>query len=210
VYASSYVGDAEAVVRRGFSLARAAAPCVLFFDEIDAIVGTNDGHSPGGGLQRGPSTDARVLSTFLNEMDGVDGSGGDGVLVLGATNRPQTLDSALLRPGRFDKVIYVPPPDFEGRRSILEMYCRHWPKAAPFDFAFLASDEVSGGMTGAEIVGACCETAMRALVGSIQRGCGDQPLVAQHSLERALREVQPLLSDEKAMQTYLAFEQSHS
>ena len=61
-------------------------------------------------MGRGTSAEARVLSTFLNEMDGVDGSVADGVLVLGATNRPSVLDAALLRPGRFDKVIYAPPP----------------------------------------------------------------------------------------------------
>ncbi|GAX20211.1 hypothetical protein FisN_12Hh056 [Fistulifera solaris] len=108
VYASSYVGDAEAIVRRSFDLARSAAPCVLFFDEIDAILGvmSDDGNVSAGGLARGHSAEARVLSTFLNEMDGVDGSWQDGVLVLGATNRPWTLDAALMRPGRFDKIIY--------------------------------------------------------------------------------------------------------
>jgi SpoVK/Ycf46/Vps4 family AAA+-type ATPase len=173
VYASSYVGQAEAVVRRAFSLARSAAPCVLFFDEMDAIVG-NDG-AGGAGMSRGSSAEARVLSTFLNEMDGVDGgSWKDGVLVLGATNRPWTLDAALLRPGRFDKVIYVPPPDWEGRRSILELQCRHWMTTAtvdddvdavvakePLDLDLLASDPITGHMTGAEIVGACREAAMR-------------------------------------------------
>jgi SpoVK/Ycf46/Vps4 family AAA+-type ATPase len=173
VYASSYVGQAEAVVRRAFSLARSAAPCVLFFDEIDAIVG-NDG-AGGAGMSRGSSAEARVLSTFLNEMDGVDGgSWKDGVLVLGATNRPWTLDAALLRPGRFDKVIYVPPPDWEGRRSILELQCRHWMPTTtvdddvdavvakePLDLDLLASEAVTGHMTGAEIVGACREAAMR-------------------------------------------------
>jgi SpoVK/Ycf46/Vps4 family AAA+-type ATPase len=173
VYASSYVGQAEAVVRRAFSLARSAAPCVLFFDEMDAIVG-NDG-AGGAGMSRGSSAEARVLSTFLNEMDGVDGgSWKDGVLVLGATNRPWTLDAALLRPGRFDKVIYVPPPDWEGRRSILELQCRHWMTTTTvdddvnavvakysLDLDLLASDAITGHMTGAEIVGACREAAMR-------------------------------------------------
>jgi SpoVK/Ycf46/Vps4 family AAA+-type ATPase len=136
----------------------------LFFDEMDAIVG-NDG-AGGAGMSRGSSAEARVLSTFLNEMDGVDGgSWKDGVLVLGATNRPWTLDAALLRPGRFDKVIYVPPPDLEGRRSILEMQCLHWTMTTtttePLDLDLLASDAVTGHMTGAEIVGACREAAMR-------------------------------------------------
>jgi len=106
VYASSYVGEAEAVVRRAFTLARSASPCILFFDEIDAIIGAEtggpfDNGRGGSGMNRGHSAEARVLSTFLNEMDGIDGSTKDGVLVLGATNRPWTLDAALLRPGKF-------------------------------------------------------------------------------------------------------------
>ena len=101
VYASSYVGEAERIVRQAFNLARSTSPCILFFDEIDSIFG-GGGDSGGGvgGNGRGNSSEARVLSTFLNEMDGVDiaGAGKDGVLVLGATNRPWTLDAALMRP----------------------------------------------------------------------------------------------------------------
>jgi transitional endoplasmic reticulum ATPase len=206
VYASSYVGDAEAVIRRGFSLARAAAPCIIFFDEIDSIVGTNaSSDSLGGVNSRGQSTEARVLSTFLNEMDGVDGSGDDGVLVLGATNQPWTLDSALLRPGRFDKVIFVPPPDEVGRRSLLEMQCRNWQASTPFDFAHLASEEVSGGLTGAEIVGACRKTAMLALAGGTN-GSERHPSFKEDDLELALRQVQPLLADAGLVKEFRAFE----
>ena len=80
----------------------------------------------GGAINRrsGTSAEGRVLSTFLNEMDGVDARATDGVLVLGATNRPSQLDAALLRPGRFDNIIYVPPPDKEGRRAIIDMFCQ--------------------------------------------------------------------------------------
>jgi SpoVK/Ycf46/Vps4 family AAA+-type ATPase len=101
VYASSYVGEAERIVRQAFILARSTSPCILFFDEIDSIFGGGGGSGGGGGGNgRGNSSEARVLSTFLNEMDGVDiaGAGKDGVLVLGATNRPWTLDAALMRP----------------------------------------------------------------------------------------------------------------
>ena len=214
VYASSYVGEAEAVVRRAFTLARSAAPCVLFFDEIDAIIGAEESGSARGvahGMQRNNnSAEARVLSTFLNEMDGVDGSWEDGVLVLGATNRPWTLDAAVLRPGRFDKVIYVPPPDFCGRRSILEMQYRKWQSASLirddefFDLGFLASDSVSGRMTGAEIVGACRETAMHAIRRALAGG-DDLPMVTYQCLLEALQSVKPLLSDEFVMSEYQAF-----
>ena len=106
------MGDAEGIVRHAFDLARSAAPCVLFFGGIDAIIGGGDegaAGKQGHGMGRGTSAEARVLSTFLNEMDGIDGSVEDGVLVLGATNsnRPGTLDAALLRPGRFDRVIFM-------------------------------------------------------------------------------------------------------
>lgn len=81
----------------------------------------------GHGMRRSATfAEARVLSTFLNEMDGVDASTEVGVLVLGAMNRPTTLDAALLRPGLFDSIICVPPPDEEGRKSILEMLCHRW------------------------------------------------------------------------------------
>jgi SpoVK/Ycf46/Vps4 family AAA+-type ATPase len=183
VYASSYVGEAEAVVRRAFCLARSAAPCVLFFDEIDAILGCNDdatSSSSSGGMSRntGSSAEARVLSTFLNEMDGIDigsSSGLDatgGVLVLGATNRPWTLDTALLRPGRFDKKILVPPPDWQGRREILEMQtqkwtisgnCRDYDDAADRGMNLDVLADKSTGMTGAEIVGACQSASHKAL-----------------------------------------------
>lgn len=100
-------------------MARQAAPCILFFDELDAIVGTStfntkDDDGPGG---RGGGAEARVLSTFLNELDGVDAPvGGDGVLVVGATNLPDALDPALLRPGRLSHLIEVTPPRSLGER----------------------------------------------------------------------------------------------
>mmetsp|Transcript_31501 Transcript_31501/g.72466 ORF Transcript_31501/g.72466 Transcript_31501/m.72466 type:complete len:254 (+) Transcript_31501:150-911(+) len=212
VYASSYLGEAEAVVRRAFTLARSAAPCIIFFDELDSILGGENGMHRSGG---GKSAEARVLSTFLNEMDGVDVSVDDGVLVLGATNRPSTLDAALLRPGRFDKVIYVPPPDFEARKSILDIYCHNWQCASLditeeketelIDTNYLASDEISGLMTGAEIVGACREAAIQLL----REGIGKTivPAMKQGLLERSLREVKPLLSNPDILEEYIEFEQ---
>ena len=203
VYSSSYVGEAEAVVRRAFSLARSAAPCVMFFDEIDSIFGG----SPDGG--RGGSAEARVLSTFLNEMDGVDNKGGtDGVLVLGATNRPWTLDSALVRPGRLgDKVIYIPPPDRAARRALLEMQFpshRH-----TMDFDFLSSDEITGMMTGAELVGACQEAKLEILRCVIQGTSEDKSmngLRMRDHLVSILRSRKPLLSDPSAFHEYRIFE----
>lgn len=217
VYASSYVGEAEAVVRRAFTLARSAAPCILFFDEIDSILGSTEGG--GHGMRRSStSAEARVLSTFLNEMDGVDASQEDGVLVLAATNRPATLDAALLRPGRFDIIIYVPPPDEEGRKSMLEMQCHRWncrtcktTEGTPYvDVNFLASDSVTGSMTGAEIMGACREAAMRALRKSLQGESQDTPLMKHVYLEESLRNVKPLLSNKHIVEEYTRFKTQRS
>jgi SpoVK/Ycf46/Vps4 family AAA+-type ATPase len=191
-----------------------------------------------------------VLSTFLNEMDGVDGSAEDGVLVLGATNRPGSLDAALLRPGRFDRVVYVPPPDEDGRRAILSMECKKWRDALfayysrpsseggsgaaadsgeastdlggkYFDLDILASDEVSGLMTGAEIVGSCREAAvvvMRSIMME-SHSEGDEDLSSEspaerhmqslmRTLEMSLRGKTPLLSNADVFNEYTAFEKA--
>jgi SpoVK/Ycf46/Vps4 family AAA+-type ATPase len=230
VYASSYVGEAEAVVRRAFVLARSAAPCILFFDEIDSIFGGNgdngngmDGAATGGG--RGNSAEARVLSTFLNEMDGVDitGAGKDGVLVLGATNRPWTLDSALLRPGRLgDKVIFLPPPDDAARRAIIEMqFSRRYVDEDDhggineWDWDHLIP--LSDGMTGAEVLGACQDAKMRWIRETVLMqdelsmtapigGQNDNVTFPQSFLVDALSSIKPLLSDPLALQEFRLFQ----
>lgn len=221
IFSSSYVGDAEKVIRKSFELARASAPCILFFDEIDAIIGSDGGgDSHSSGMNRGTAAEARVMSTFLNEMDGISSKSLDGVLVLGATNRPKTLDPALLRPGRFDSVIYVPPPDFLARKSIFEMHISkvnlqvdEEMKEETIDIDHLASEELSGQMTGAEIVGACQEASMMAI-----REAYDQQTIKtnkdlekfvrlrNHHLETALRNVKPLLSSSRMLEEYSSFQ----
>ena len=213
VYASSYVGEAESIVRKAFTLARSASPCILFFDEVDSILGSENSEAGAPEMNRsgrGSSAEARVLSTFLNEMDGVDGTSTDGVLVLGATNRPWTLDAALLRPGRFDKVIYVPPPDYEGRLSILRMYCEKW-KANDIDVQYLASESLTGSMTGAEIVGACRVAAMDAIRDAHTRNNlskGETIEVKQEYLEVRLKTTKPLLSSPEVLDDFLRFERN--
>jgi SpoVK/Ycf46/Vps4 family AAA+-type ATPase len=216
---------------------------VLFFDEIDSIIGGEDesGGGKGHGMGRGTSAEARVLSTFLNEMDGVDGSVEDGVLVLGATNRPGTLDAALLRPGRFDRVIYVPPPDECGRRDILRMECTKWQRAILscdssrendeasdddtarqfFNIDTLASEDISGSMTGAELVGACRETAvgvMRTIMlstpadesGKLSTTTKERLMQAlKVGLISTLRNTRPLLSNANVLEEYTRFEEEH-
>lgn len=154
-----------------------------------------------------------MLSTFLNEMDGVDGSISDGVLVLGATNRPSLLDSALLRPGRFDKVIYVPNPDMDGRKTILDSQYQAWLKngAAEFiDTSQLSSDSITGMMTGAEIVGACREAAMIAIRESLDAGNQNVPKITHRHLHKAIAAVKPLLSNPQVLSEYTRFENEYS
>lgn len=205
VYSSSYVGEAEAVVRSAFSLARSASPCVLFFDEIDSIFG---GSQDGG---RGGSAEARVLSTFLNEMDGVDSNGGaDGVVVLGATNRPWTLDAALVRPGRLgDKVIYIPPPDQAARQAILGMQFSS--QKSDMNFEFLSSDEVSGSTTGAELVGACQEAKFRAMRDAINSPLSKmsmEGLRLQELLVGVLQTRTPMLASLESLREYRIFDRN--
>jgi len=228
VYASSYVGEAERVIRQAFHLARSTAPCILFFDEIDSIFGggnSNGNDSSGlGGNGRGSSAESRVLSTFLNEMDGVDiaGAGKDGVLVLGATNRPWTLDPALLRPGRLgDKIIFLPPPDNEARRSIFVKQFKANERVDPsekddemswnLDLRILV--ELSAGMTGAEIVGACQEAKihwMREIVLNTQparaHDLNKLKFQPQDCVVDALTNVKPMLSDPEALKEFRVFE----
>jgi SpoVK/Ycf46/Vps4 family AAA+-type ATPase len=218
VFASSFVGEAEAIVRRAFTLARSVAPCVLFFDEIDAIVGSSSAAVTATSMNRSShSSEARILSTFLNEMDGID-SELDGVLVLGATNRPWTLDAALVRAGRLEKLIYVPPPDLVGRRALFQQQCAHvttWNlnNSTEVDCKVvwdrLASDQVSGGMTGAEIVGACRAGFSRVLCELLDLGPDTNSsehgaslsMNLQYMME-ALEKVPKLLSDPQALRDY--------
>jgi SpoVK/Ycf46/Vps4 family AAA+-type ATPase len=176
---SPYVGEAEAAVRAAFRLARGAAPALLFFDEIDALVG--------GG--RGGGAESRVLATFLNEMDGVDigDSSRVRVTVLAATNRLAAVDVALLRPGRFDTVIFIPPPTAGEKLEILQVHTRGMPLADDVDLSILARESPEG-LTGAQVEGACREAAIAALRERMQDAwdVNASVAVAAHHLRRAL------------------------
>jgi len=148
-----YVGESERAVREVFQKAKQAAPCILFFDEIDALVPTR-----GSGAADSHVTE-RVISQFLTEVDGVEEL--NGVLILGATNRPDILDPALLRPGRFDLVLKVPPPDLAGRRKIFEIGLRGKPVTGDICIEELAA--ASDGLTGADVQAVCKRAALDAL-----------------------------------------------
>jgi transitional endoplasmic reticulum ATPase len=183
---SPFLGDAT--LRETFQKARQAVPAIVFLDEVDALVGAR---SMGSGRDHGDKVQQRVLSTLLNEMDGV--SGADGVLVIGATNRADLLDAALMRPGRFDRCLYVAPPDVAGRRAILELYARRSPLAADVDLDALAERTV--GFTGADLSSLCREAAMCAL-----RTSGALPVagaIANAHFAAAMKLVRPSLTPEQ-------------
>lgn len=151
---SMYVGDGEAELRRAFTRARLSSPSVLFIDEIDSLVG-----SRGEGNTGSVDVSTRLLTTFLTEIDGIDSS--SGVLLLGTTNRPFAIDPALLRPGRFDRHILVPPPDYKGRRKAFEVHTKNVPLADDVSLETLAAKTEL--YTGAEIQAVCREATMIAL-----------------------------------------------
>ncbi|CAG8513339.1 15732_t:CDS:2 [Funneliformis caledonium] len=155
---SPYVGDSEKIIRSIFQRARASSPSVLFLDEIDAIVGKRS-LGERGGTGNGDSVQERVLSMLLNEMDGVETA--TSILIMGATNRPDMLDAALLRPGRFDRLIYVPPPDFKSRKQVLKIHTSNMPLNEDVDLDFIAKQTEM--YTGADIKNLCRESAMIAL-----------------------------------------------
>jgi transitional endoplasmic reticulum ATPase len=184
---SKYVGESERGVREVFRKAKQAAPCIIFFDEIDALVPARGSGSNDGGVTE------RVIGQFLAEMDGVEEM--NGVLVLGATNRPDILDPALLRPGRFDIQLEVPLPDLRGRRDIFRIALRDKPATVDVSTDDLASK--SEGFTGAEIQGACTRAARTALREALD-GWDDEsdrsPTVAitPDHIEAALEEVRTM------------------
>src|SRR6266540_2755111 len=142
---SKWVGESERGVREIFRRARQAAPCVIFFDEIDTIASTRGGGIDGETGGYGGS--ARMLSQLLTEMDGVQEM--QGVVVIAATNRADMIDTALLRPGRFDKIVYVPNPDKKTRVRILEIHTKGKPLSRGIDLAKIA--EKVEGFSGADV-----------------------------------------------------------
>ncbi|KAJ4149411.1 AAA+-type ATPase [Fusarium falciforme] len=146
-----YVGETERAVRTLFERARNASPSIIFFDEIDSIGGSRTG---GSGTRS--TGGVNILTTLLTEMDGFEAL--SGVLVLAATNRPEAMDPALMRPGRFDQVLYVGPPDASAREAIFNVHLRGLPLAPDVDISDLSAR--SEGYSGAEIKSICDGTYM--------------------------------------------------
>lgn len=200
---SKYVGDSEKAVRDVFRKARTAAPCVIFFDEIDAIGASREGEGAGG-------VAARVLAQLLAEMDGVSAAGARRhVVVLAATNRPHVLDAALMRPGRFDRLVHVPLPDAAAREAVFRGQLARMKVADAPEFSELVRR--TEGCSGAEVVMACREAALLAIREAVAAAAGDDgvaaaaPAVSREHLERAIAAVRPRISPE-TVQFYVDFE----
>jgi transitional endoplasmic reticulum ATPase len=175
-----WFGGSEASIRDLFDKARAAAPCILFFDEFDAI-----SKARGGSLGDSGGAGDRVLNQLLTEMDGMKAK--KNVFIIGATNRPDQIDPALLRPGRLDKLIYVPFPDLATRVSILKAILKKSPVSPKVDLRVLAKNTES--FTGADLADICREAAQLGIRESInKRNAGQDPVpvITAYVLSRAL------------------------
>ena len=181
---SKWVGESEEGVRRVFRRARQVAPCIVFFDEIDSIAGTR-------GEEVGTKVTERVVNQILTEIDGIEKM--EGVTVIAATNRPDLLDAALLRPGRFDSLIEISSPDEEARLAILKVHTRNMP-LRDVNLSNLAKK--TDHFSGADIAALCREAGMFA----IREDINAEKVEAKH-FEKAL---------EKLMQTRSAEQQTFS
>ncbi|MEM0214979.1 MAG: CDC48 family AAA ATPase [Archaeoglobaceae archaeon] len=187
---SKWLGESEKAVRKIFRKARQVAPCIIFFDEIDAIAQMR-------GLDEGSRAVERVLNQLLIEMDGLEEL--HGVVVIGATNRPDILDPALLRPGRFDRLVYVKPPDRKSRLSIFRIHTKNMPLAEDVDLEELA--EITEGYVGADIEAICREAVMLAL----REDPNAERVEMRHFLE-ALKKIKPSVN-EAMLSFYERFEE---
>ncbi|TNE58140.1 MAG: AAA family ATPase, partial [Sphingomonadales bacterium] len=169
---SKWYGESEQQIAKMFQRARAVAPCVIFIDEIDSLV-------PARGTGQGePQVTGRVVNTILAEMDGLEEL--QSVVVIGATNRPTLVDPALLRPGRFDELVYVGTPDKAGRQHILEIHTKDMPLAKDVDLGVIA--EKTNRFTGADLE----DVVRRAGLNALRRVGGEVKQVAGVDFDAAL------------------------
>ena len=199
---SKWVGESEKGVREIFRKARQAAPCIIFFDEIDAI-------APKRGGDFGDShVTERLISQLLTELDGLEIL--TNVVVIGATNRPDIIDPALLRPGRFDRLLYVPPPDRDSRVQILKIHIKKKPLDETVDIEKLADQ--TDGYTGADIASLSSAAVMLALREHVSK-YKDPKEAEQHKdelkihmkhFEDAMKKIRPLSTQELNMYKIIA------
>jgi transitional endoplasmic reticulum ATPase len=177
-----YIGESERKLEAIFERARQHAPAVLFFDELEALAAKRQFSREG--------NSAKVVSQFLAQMDGF-AQNNRGVLILGASNLPWAIDPAFRRPGRFDRVMFVPPPDREARAAILLLALRDRPTDPAIDVAPLAAK--TSGFSGADLAGLVEEAADRAIAESLAAG-REVPIAQQHLVD-ALEDVRPTTSE---------------
>ena len=149
---SKWVGESERAVREIFRKARQAAPSIIYFDEIDAI-------TAGRGMSEGTHTFASIVNQILVEMDGIENR--KGIITIASTNRPDIVDPAFLRPGRFDRLIFVREPDYDARLKILEVHTKNMPLAEEVSLKRIAQNTV--GYSGADLENVCREAGMEAI-----------------------------------------------
>jgi transitional endoplasmic reticulum ATPase len=179
---SKWYGESEQQISRMFARARQVAPCVIFIDEIDSLVPAR-----GAGVGE-PQVTARVVNTILAEMDGMEEL--NAIVVIGATNRPGLVDPALLRPGRFDELVYVGPPDEPGRRLILGIHTREMPLAADVDLDAIAAQ--TQRYTGADLE----DVVRRAGLVAIRRGGEKTKEVTAADFVEALADSRPTVTEQ--------------
>jgi len=191
---SKWVGESEKGVREIFRKARQASPCIVFFDEIDAIAPTR------GALGSDSHVTERVISQLLTELDGLEVL--SDVIIIAATNRPDIIDAALLRPGRFDRLLYVPPPDKDARVQIFKIHTSKKPLAAGVSIDTLASQ--TEGYTGADIAGLASAAVMLALRQHIEKYKDPKKAeeakgelnINMKNFEEAMKKIRPLSKHE--------------
>lgn len=172
---SKWVGESEKAVREIFKKAKQVAPTIVFLDEIDSIAPKRGGYGDSGVTER-------IVNQLLTSLDGVEVL--QGVVVIGATNRPDILDNALIRAGRFDKMIYIPPPDKETRMKILEVHTKNMPLEKDVDLEKLS--DITDGYVGADLENLCREAGMMAY-----RGDPDATAVSQKNFNDAMKSIKP-------------------
>jgi transitional endoplasmic reticulum ATPase len=182
---SKWVGESEKGVREVFRKARQAAPCVIFFDELDAVAPRR------GGSEGDAHVTERLLSQMLTELDGLEDL--KGVVVIGATNRPDIIDEALLRPGRFDRILEVPAPDKDARKHIFQIHTKKKPLEPDVNLDKLV--EMTEGMTGADIAALVNAAAMTAIKEHVRQKSGSKLRISMRHFETALNKVKKKLGN---------------
>jgi transitional endoplasmic reticulum ATPase len=182
---SKWVGESEKGVREVFRKARQAAPCVIFFDELDAIAPRR------GGSEGDSHVTERVISQMLTELDGLEDL--KGVVVIGATNRPDIIDEALLRPGRFDRILEVSAPDKEARKHIFHIHTKKKPLESDVNLDKLV--EMTEGMTGADIAALVNAAAMTTIKEHVRQKSGSKLRIPMRHFETALNKIKKKLGN---------------